>query len=537
MAISFKQGKYTGDGANSKAITGVGFKPKVLFIWADNYTGWQSAIWKTDQMATGSTGANANFGENGLETGGKIASLDADGFTVGHASITTGNRDAVNKNGQVYYYVAIAGTSCKTGSFAGNGSDNRGITGVGFQAELILIQCGNNHTMFKTKASGVSTDISSYTSGPSLAATSNKIQSIDSDGFTVGSGNEVNQSGNTVHYVAFETIAGVKTGQYTGNATDNRNITGVGFQPEFVLIKNEGGGATQPEDDACAQTEQHNIDAGDSTMCSRTQNSFADGIQDLISDGFQVGAGNPVNENSITFNWFAFGQGATNVTVSPSALSATFSVPASTQSGGANVAPAVQAATFSVPASAVSGGATIASSVLSAVFSIPTVNIITPDAQILATVLTATFSLPTATPSGGASVDATVQSATFSIPAVSFIGSVSITPDAQVATFTTLAPTISAIGNVTVSATAVAATFSLQSPTVTAEQNAMFNAGVLSATFSVQAPTITAIRNVTIDASVISATFSIPTPLRKVGGLWTPQPRAQGVWTPQPRII
>lgn len=228
---------------------------------------------------------------------------------------------------------------------------------------------------------------------------------------------------------------------------------------------------------------------------------------------------------------------ATNVTVSATVVSVTASIPASTVSGGANVAPAVQAATFSVPASAVSGGATVASSVLSAVFSLPTVNVITPDAQILATVLTATFSLPTATPSGGASVDATVQSATFSIPAVSFIGSVSITPDAQVATFTTLAPTISAIGNVTVSATAVAATFSLQSPTVTAEQNAMFNAGVLSATFSVQSPTITAIRNVTIDASVISATFSIPTPLRKVGGLWTAQPRAQGVWTPQPRAI
>ena len=233
----------------------------------------------------------------------------------------------------------------------------------------------------------------------------------------------------------------------------------------------------------------------------------------------------------------AFKPAATDVTCTPSVLAASFSIPAPTETGTANVTPAVQSAVFSSPARTVSGGATTTPNALSAVFSLPTVNIITPDAQILATVLTATFSLPTATPSGGASVDATVQSATFSIPTVSFIGSVTISPDAQVATFSTPAPTISAIGNVTVSASTVAATFSLQSPTVTAEQNAMFNAGVLSATFSIPTPTITATQNITVSASVISATFSIPTPLRKVGGLWTAQPRAQGVWTPQPRAI
>ncbi len=305
MAFLFKQGKYTGNGSTTQGITGIGFQPKVVFIFADNYSGWQSAIWKSDTMATGnSTGANANWGENGLETSGKISSLDADGFTVAGTDSTT--RNAINKSSQTYYYVAIGGSDVVTGSFSGNGSDNRGITGVGFQAEVVVVQCGHNHVRFKTKASGVSTDLSSFSSGPTLSAAANGIQSIDSDGFTVGSDNTVNQSGQTVHWFAVKTVTGVKSGQFTGNGSDNRNITGAGFQPEFVMIKQESGGSSRPGDEAAIQTAQHSTDAGDSTMASRTDDSYADGIQALQADGFQVGGHGAVNKNSATINWFAF---------------------------------------------------------------------------------------------------------------------------------------------------------------------------------------------------------------------------------------
>lgn len=70
-------GTYTGDGNATKALTGVGFKPKALRIFSRTTSG---DGWKTNQDGTYSWGGDAN-GYNYLEDG--IISLDADGFTVG----------------------------------------------------------------------------------------------------------------------------------------------------------------------------------------------------------------------------------------------------------------------------------------------------------------------------------------------------------------------------------------------------------------------------------------------------------------------
>lgn len=230
---------------------------------------------------------------------------------------------------------------------------------------------------------------------------------------------------------------------------------------------------------------------------------------------------------------------ATNVTASPSVLSSTFSIPATTVTAvrNATISAGVQSATFSSPARTVTGTANVTASVVSALFSIPAVNIITPDAQINASVLTATFSIPAPTARISNTVSqGTPPSATFSIPASTVRIGFTHASNVFSATFTVPAPTISAESNITISPSALSATFSLPAVTVTSEQNAMIEAGVLSATFSVQAPTVTAIRNITVDASVLSALFSTQTP-RKVGGLWTAQPRFEGVWTPQARAI
>ena len=66
------------------------------------------------------------------------------------------------------------------------------------------------------------------------------ISSLDSDGFTVGTDARVNSNGVAYHYVAWNETAGeFDVGIYTGDAVDNRSITGVGFQPEYVIIKDD----------------------------------------------------------------------------------------------------------------------------------------------------------------------------------------------------------------------------------------------------------------------------------------------------------
>ena len=276
-----KTGTYTGNGSDPRSITGVGFQPKFLFIGATTGTGDPSGgIWKSADMPTGATGQSASFGDNGRDSVGTISSLDADGFTV---------RAQKNLNATTYYYVALGGTDIVTGTYTGNGSDNRNITGIGFLPKWVIIEGSTSHTVHKSTITGDSTDNTQY--GTVIADLSNAIQALNSDGFQVGTDGTVNTNTATYYYVAIKG-SGVNSLTYTGNGSDNRNITGAGFEPKAVFIKSTGGEA------AVFRTGE----SGDLTSNVRGNSApEANLIQSLSSDGFQVGTDAKVNGNGVTY--------------------------------------------------------------------------------------------------------------------------------------------------------------------------------------------------------------------------------------------
>lgn len=90
-------GTYTGDGATSQMITGVGFQPKYVKIWAHLTN--VSSHEKLDQT----WGTNAFVPDTPAFADNQIISLDSDGFTVDDA----GADAHPNKNGTVYDYLAL----------------------------------------------------------------------------------------------------------------------------------------------------------------------------------------------------------------------------------------------------------------------------------------------------------------------------------------------------------------------------------------------------------------------------------------------
>ena len=87
-------GTYTGDGGATKAITGLGFQPSML--WAGRNATSGTTYMRTDRQATNDSW---NLGAGTLVTDG-ILSFDSDGFTVG-------NSGDINTNLVVYGYIAI----------------------------------------------------------------------------------------------------------------------------------------------------------------------------------------------------------------------------------------------------------------------------------------------------------------------------------------------------------------------------------------------------------------------------------------------
>jgi len=102
ISIRMKTGTYTGDGSESHAITGVGFRPKEVTIYQHHTSEGGTEVYvKSDQMATTYCIRFRATDTNVVDD--CVLSLDADGFTVDDAGSDTNP----NKDTRVYDYVAF----------------------------------------------------------------------------------------------------------------------------------------------------------------------------------------------------------------------------------------------------------------------------------------------------------------------------------------------------------------------------------------------------------------------------------------------
>jgi hypothetical protein len=97
---------------------------------------------------------------------------------------------------------------------------------------------------------------------------------------------------------------------YTGNGTSSRSITGVGFAPDFVWVKNRSGANSHGLYDT--------IRGATKSLYSNSTSAEQTDVNSLTafgSDGFTVGTDGIVNTNTssyVSWNWNAGGSNATN---------------------------------------------------------------------------------------------------------------------------------------------------------------------------------------------------------------------------------
>jgi len=282
----FAQGTYTGNGT-TKAITGLGFQPAAVLIKGDTA---QYAVIKTTNIA----GTNSKLLDNSALVATAITSLDADGFSVGaHAT--------VNTNAVVYYWQAWKATAgaVATGTYTGDGADNRVITGAGFTPAVVHVMCASN---FPVTHWATFVGDASFLLGSIGASQADYIQAFTGDGFQVGTDARVNGAGVTYYWVALGKATGVlATGTYIGTGADSRPITGVGFQPTHVMIGGYLYGYFVHRNASLT---------GDATQFMANLANATDRIQSLDSDGFTIGTYQDVNLVGQTYHYVAFAAGS-----------------------------------------------------------------------------------------------------------------------------------------------------------------------------------------------------------------------------------
>jgi heat shock protein HslJ len=291
VSAQVKQGSYTGDGTNNRTISVPGITSTFVLIKQDfspDIVETHNTVVRlkdmTNSCALVTTSISANYTDG-------ITGFMSGGFQLGT------NND-VNQSGRTFYWLAIQDIAgeIKTGTYTGNGSDNRDLTGIGFQPDWVMIVNPNNTNITSFRTSTMSSGQSARWNDVLQA---DEIQSFGSDGFQVGTAASVNTSGTNYYYIAVKSKSNqFNVGTYTGNGVDNRDLTGVGFQPDAFFTRRVN--ATSPVG------VYRFAGSADFALSSGSVATATGSLKLILADGVRLGTSTRVNGNNDVYHWFAF---------------------------------------------------------------------------------------------------------------------------------------------------------------------------------------------------------------------------------------
>jgi len=322
---------YTGDGANPRTITGVGFQPDLVWVKRRNGVSnnfLQDAVRGVTSTDSRSLVSNATDAETNYYTvNGGVTAFTSDGFTTSGGTTNNNLNNSGNTMVAWNWKANGAGSSNTSGTITSTVSAN---TIAGFS--IVTATTPSSYTSY-TVGHGLGATpamlIYKERTGTSnwqvwhknLSAASNAIQlnttGAEQSGAYFGtqtstvaafqSGVQTSLSAPFVVY-CFAPIAGYSAfGSYTGNGSSDGPMVYTGFRPKFVMIK-------------CTTTSYGwvMLDSARNTYnpenlylyanLSDAEATFV--IADFLSNGFKIKAGatTATNDNGQTFAYVAFAE-------------------------------------------------------------------------------------------------------------------------------------------------------------------------------------------------------------------------------------
>ncbi len=281
----------------------MGFQPDLVIVDSEGTTAGDDAIIRTSTMAGDASKAIDN---TVAIAANQIQSFTSTGFTIG-------TDPDVNETGagRKFHWVAMqAGAGVmKVGTYTGSGTASQTITGLGFTPVYVLVIPEDIEYVIQRSV----TMPTVWSMGFSSEAWDTNITALRADGFVVGT--RLNTSSVVYHYVAWAAVPGsVMVGSYVGNNTDNRDIAGTGFMPEYVAVTRAyTPGQLGVQGSAAAHKPASTGIATDGTLIFDGRTNETTNIKALLADGFRVGTHVRVNSSTApsTYHWAAFGPHAT----------------------------------------------------------------------------------------------------------------------------------------------------------------------------------------------------------------------------------
>ena len=322
--------KWTGNGASSRALTGVGFQGDML--WSKPNTGHNHYLVDTVRgVDNKSLIPDATTAEDTTGTHGHFDSIDADGFT---GTLAGGgynfNRDALEfiawiwKAGTTSGIVTNGSTTITPSAYSFNqtaGFSTLAYTGNQTSGAKLAHGLGVKPDMVITKSRAGASGWGVYhkslgaTYGMLLNTTAAKDDDAtawndvepDTVNITLGSSINTNKTGTCVAYAFAEKQGYSKFGSYVGNGNVSGSYIHLGFKPAFVIIKD----ATSARDWVMFDNKRNISNVVNNRLFPNStdaQNTSVDAL-DFLSNGFKIRSTNStVNVSGNTYIYITFAE-------------------------------------------------------------------------------------------------------------------------------------------------------------------------------------------------------------------------------------
>jgi len=321
---------WTGNGSSSRAITGVGFAPDM--VW---YKSRSNAV--SHRLFDKVRGANKelipNLTDAEYTATDELLSFDSDGFTIGSETGT-------NANGYTYVGWSWRGNGAGSSNTAGsitstvsanttagfsvvswtcNNTANQSIGhGLGSVPKMIITKDRDQGTGFNWAVWFDGFSANEYlllnTTGARASYSTLWYQTPDSTKFYIGStGTGVNNATDRIIAYCFAPVAGFSAfSSYTGNGSTDGPFIYTGFRPAFLLIKassgtSASGNGWQLSDDV---REPYNDENRTILRPNSSDAEVTDAFPiDFLSNGFKIrNSGTGSNESGTTYIYAAFAE-------------------------------------------------------------------------------------------------------------------------------------------------------------------------------------------------------------------------------------
>jgi len=316
---------WTGDATASRAITGVGFSPDL--VWAKSRTNaYSSRLYDTIRGATKELYSAQTTAET--TNTNSLLSFDSDGFTVGNVNSLNQSGSAIvawnwrgsdstavsNTDGTITSTVSANTTSgFSVVTYTGNGTAGSTIGhGLGTAPKMIITKSrtsANDWAVYHSSLTATDAVILNLTNATVDNSAYWNDTEPDANVFTVGTAQRTNYSGQDFVAYCFAEVEGFsKFGSYTGNGSADGPFVFTNFRPAFVMFKT----TTIIGHWVIVDAERNTYNVIDNSLYPDTSGSEINTITDVdfLSNGFKWRGvlANETNVNGQVYIYMAFAE-------------------------------------------------------------------------------------------------------------------------------------------------------------------------------------------------------------------------------------